>query len=76
MEVFPIRLFVCCHSVAIQKDTAERIDWLDQIKLSHGSVEENALMIAKAINKTAKFQVGNVWPQEDVALVRKFELVW
>lgn len=54
---------------------AASIDWLEQIKDSHGSVEANALMIARAINTSAMFQIGNLESQKGVALVRQFDLV-
>jgi len=43
-----------------QEETAHKMDWLEQIKASHGSVEENALMITRAINENAKLCIGHI----------------
>ena len=36
------------------------MDWLNQIKMSQGSVEENALLVAEAINSTARICIGKL----------------
>ena len=48
-----------CLSVCKQAETADKMHWLNQIK-SHSSVEENAIMIARAINNNAKLCVGHI----------------
>jgi len=55
--VFYIMSSCVCNT---QEETADKMSWLNQIKLSHGSVEENALMIARAVNKKAKICVGHI----------------
>ena len=44
--------------VVFQHDTCRHLDWLKNVKESHGSVEVNAISQAKAINARGIYHVG------------------
>lgn len=42
----------------MQKDTSYHLEWLKEVKDSHGSVATSSLMEAKAINEKGEYRVG------------------
>ena len=44
----------------LQSDTADKLEWLKEVKESHGSVEVNAMTQASNINARGIYRVGYI----------------
>ena len=53
-------VFLPTSLVVFQQDTCRHLDWLKNVKESHGSVEVNAISQAKAINARGIYHVGKL----------------
>ena len=51
-------MFSLINLFTLQHDTCRHLDWLKNVKESHGSVEVNAISQAKAINARGIYHVG------------------
>lgn len=51
-------MFLLINLFTFQDDTCRHLDWLKNVKESHGSVEVNAISQAKAINARGIYHVG------------------